>query len=141
MAGMANVGPFIPPSLQNCPFCLHNWDKLDIVDQAHFYDPPWAIIRPLDPVTPGHVLVISGKHAGSAAEDPEQAGKLMTAAARYVAREAIQANIITSIGTFATQTVKHTHIHVVPRTERDLLHLPWTGQKERQIAALEKKGA
>jgi len=133
-------GMFIPPSQQNCPFCLHNWGKLDIVDRASFfYDPPWAIIRPLDPVTPGHVLVISGGHAGSAAENPEQAGKLFTAAARYVAREAIQANIITSIGTFATQSVKHTHIHVVPRVERDLLHLPWTGQKERQMAAAEKQ--
>lgn len=135
-------GYFIPPSQKNCPFCLHNWDKLDIVDRAnYYYDPPVAIIRPLDPVTPGHVLVICGDHDGSAAENPEQAGKLMVAAARYVAREAIQANIITSIGTFATQTVKHTHVHVVPRRERDLLHLPWTGQKERQAAILEKKGA
>lgn len=134
MAGMV-IGAFIPPSLEKCPFCLHNWDKLDIVDQG--YDHSWAIIRPLDPVTPGHVLVI-GKHAGSAAEDPEDAGRLVTIAARYIARECLQANIITSIGPFATQTVKHTHIHVVPRTERDLLHLPWTGQKERQMAAMEK---
>jgi diadenosine tetraphosphate (Ap4A) HIT family hydrolase len=40
----------------------------------------------------------------------------------------LQANIITSIGPAASQTVMHTHLHIVPRTEGDGLHLPWTGQ-------------
>lgn len=36
--------------------------------------------------------------------------------------------VITSIGADATQTVFHTHIHVVPRRPGDGLTLPWTGQ-------------
>lgn len=34
--------------------------------------------------------------------------------------------IITSIGANATQTVRHTHLHVVPRRPGDGLALPWT---------------
>ncbi|OHT47970.1 hypothetical protein BKG71_25700 [Mycobacteroides chelonae] len=57
------------------------------------------------------------------------AADLADAAAVYLQRRGdIQANVITSIGPDATQTVFHTHIHVVPRRENDGLHLPWTGQ-------------
>ena len=42
--------------MTDCVFCSPNWDKLDIVDEVG----PVAIINPLDPVTPGHVLVIHG---------------------------------------------------------------------------------
>jgi histidine triad (HIT) family protein len=38
------------------------------------------------------------------------------------------ANIITSIGRVATQSVFHLHVHIVPRHEGDGLCLPWTGQ-------------
>jgi len=40
----------------------------------------------------------------------------------------LQANIITSIGSAATQTVMHAHIHIVPRAEGDGLKLPWADQ-------------
>jgi histidine triad (HIT) family protein len=35
-------------------------------------------------------------------------------------------NIITSMGEYATQTVFHLHVHIVPRRLNDGLHLPWT---------------
>jgi diadenosine tetraphosphate (Ap4A) HIT family hydrolase len=34
-------------------------------------------------------------------------------------------NIITSIGKAATQSIKHLHVHLVPRTEDDKLMVPW----------------
>jgi hypothetical protein len=37
-------------------------------------------------------------------------------------------NLITSVGADATQSVRHLHIHVVPRREGDGLMLPWSGQ-------------
>ena len=43
---------------------------------------------------------------------------------------AASCNLITSVGAAATQTVKHLHIHIVPRHEGDGLHLPWTEQKK-----------
>ena len=39
------------------------------------------------------------------------------------------ANLITSIGAAATQTVFHLHVHVVPRHEGDGLLLPWSNQE------------
>lgn len=112
--------------MTDCVFCAPNWDNLDLVDEIG----PVAIIRPLDPVTPGHVLVIHGIHSQDAAASSVVAADLMAVAAEYVARNELQANIITSVGPLATQTVFHTHVHVVPRRENDGLPLPWTPQHE-----------
>lgn len=88
-------------------------------------------IVPLNPVTDGHVIVMPFRHITDAAADPETAGKVMVLAAA-MAQEYESSNIITSIGAPATQTVMHLHIHVVPRREGDGLHLPWTGQHEKE---------
>lgn len=113
--------------MSDCPFCPRNWRNLNHVVEPGIYG-GGAIIHPLNPVTEGHVLVISGLHDQDVSANPYGAGILMGVAARYVRGQGIQANIITSIGPDATQTVFHTHLHVVPRRENDGLHLPWTGQ-------------
>lgn len=110
-----------------CVFCPPNWDNLDIVEQPI---PQFAIINPLDPVTPGHVLVIFKQHTVDAADDPQVAADCVFIASEYIAQQGIQANIITSIGRHATQSVMHTHVHIVPRRENDGLPLPWTPQHE-----------
>lgn len=124
--------------MSDCPFCEDNWTSLDIVaDLTNIEGHRLAIINPLDPVTSGHVLVICGKHTSDAAADPRIAGQLVRAAAWYVRGANIQANIITSIGEYATQTVKHTHVHVVPRREGDELPLPWTPQHMRKTLEMQ----
>lgn len=110
-----------------CPFCHDNWKHLDIVSRPSVHV---RIIRPLNPVCDGHVLVIHAEHTTSAADDPDIAAALMWAAGYYVAFHELQANIITSIGPDSTQTVFHTHLHIVPRTTGDGLALPWTGQRK-----------
>jgi histidine triad (HIT) family protein len=112
--------------MSDCVFC-------DIVNgQApkpeHFSDIADVVIfEPLNPVTWGHLLVVPKRHVQDAGEDPD-----VTAAAMRTASVLVQswpsANIITSIGVPATQSVGHLHLHVVPRREGDGLHLPWTGQ-------------
>lgn len=111
----------------SCVFCGPNWDNLDILAQPM---DNLAVIRPLDPVTEGHVLVIAMEHSDDAASCPRIAADLMYAAAEWIAHSGIQANIITSVGPLATQTVMHTHVHVVPRRQDDGLPLPWTPQHE-----------
>jgi histidine triad (HIT) family protein len=88
-------------------------------------------IVPLDPVVDGHVIVLPRHHVAYATTDPELTGEVMTLAATFAQRHHA-ANLITSIGHEATQTVFHLHIHVVPRHEGDGLCLPWTGQRQRQ---------
>lgn len=87
----------------------------------------YGVFEPLNPVTPGHLLVVPETHVEHAAADPTVAAGCMEVAATIAARHG-SANVITSIGAPATQTVRHLHLHVVPRAAGDGLHLPWTGQ-------------
>jgi len=106
-----------------CPFC----DRIKAGD----YDRQWSdavAFQPPNPVTDGHVLVVPRRHVDHAAENPITTGAVMVAAAE-MARALMPCNIITSVGPEATQTVKHLHVHVVPRRRDDGLTLPWTGQK------------
>ncbi|WP_098893708.1 MULTISPECIES: HIT family protein [Streptomyces] len=86
-------------------------------------------IRPLDPVTPGHVLVIPHTHVADVGEDALVSARTMACAAELAA-VLRAANVITSKGRAATQTVAHLHLHVVPRTAGDDLPLPWTPQQQ-----------
>lgn len=90
-------------------------------------------IRPRGGVNEGHVLVTPKTHVADAGTDPAVSAATMARAAELMA-EHPNANIITSRGADATQTVFHLHIHVVPRQEGDGLALPWTGQAERTTA-------
>jgi histidine triad (HIT) family protein len=90
---------------------------------------------PLGPVTPGHRLFVPKRHILDAADYPEVAGETFEAAAWWARRQGGPFNLITSAGAEATQTVLHLHVHYVPRHDGDGLHLPWTGQAEREEAA------
>lgn len=85
-------------------------------------------IVPLNPVTPGHVLIIPRQHVADATENPGVTAAAMYRAAQLVRSWDHAANIITSVGEAATQTVFHLHVHCVPRTLNDGLKLPWTDQ-------------
>lgn len=110
-----------------CPFCeiVAGRAPATIVDQ-------WddvIIIVPLNPVVPGHVMLIPQQHVTDFVQDPAASRRVMEVAAVYVADHRVgDCNVITSRGAAATQTVGHLHLHVVPRVEGDGLHLPWTGQ-------------
>lgn len=85
---------------------------------------------PLNPVTPGHLLVAPRRHVSDALEDPELTGRVMAEAAILASfRRLHPCNIMTSVGRAATQSVFHLHLHIVPRAEGDGLMLPWTGQQ------------
>lgn len=82
-------------------------------------------IMPRNPVVPDHTLVLPITHVDNAAEQPDVTAATMRRAAEY-ARLFRSANLITSIGSAATQTVFHLHVHVVPRKDGDGLLLPWS---------------
>lgn len=84
-------------------------------------------IRPRRPVAPGHILVIPRQHVTDVGVDPAVSAATMAHAAELAANLP-SANIITSKGALATQSVYHLHLHVVPRHEGDGLPLPWTPQ-------------
>jgi histidine triad (HIT) family protein len=94
------------------------------------WDDAIAIV-PLNPVTPGHVLMIPAEHVSDATVDPDVTAVAMRRAAELAEPPC---NIITSAGAEATQSVAHLHVHIVPRRKGDGLALPWTGQYVEAVA-------
>lgn len=85
-------------------------------------------------VNEGHVFVLPRVHVEDAGTDPDVTAAVMRRAAELLA-EHPAANIITSKGREATQSVFHLHVHVVPRQDGDGLPLPWTPQHAARAAA------
>lgn len=81
---------------------------------------------PLNPVAPGHMLFVPGAHAEHPA--PRAVRVAMFYAEQYAQTKRRDYNLITSAGAAATMTIPHVHVHYVPRSHHDGLHLPWTGQ-------------
>jgi histidine triad (HIT) family protein len=114
------------PGPGDCPFCARI-----AAGEFEYSDPASVAFQPLNPVTPGHFLVVPRRHVSHALESPPAAGLALEFAAYLANRMGLEAcNFITSAGALASQTVFHLHLHVVPRREDDGLALPWTGQRE-----------
>lgn len=117
----------------NCVFCriADGTAPATVVRQW----PDALAIRPRSGgVHEGHVMVIPRTHVQDAGADTAVTAATMARAAELMA-ELGAANIITSKGVDATQSVFHLHVHVVPRAAGDELPLPWTPQHEARAAA------
>jgi histidine triad (HIT) family protein len=113
--------------VDDCPFCARI-----AAGEFDYSDRTAVAFEPLNPVTEGHLLVVPRKHVSDAGADPVTAGQAMEFAAMIAGPLEFSDwhyNLITSAGSAATQTVRHLHIHLVPRREGDGLSLPWTGQQ------------
>lgn len=112
------------PTSPACVFCaiIDGREPADIVAR---WNNAIAIV-PLDPVTPGHLLVIPHRHTTDWVASPAIAAVAMHRAAELASERGIwPANLITSAGREATQSVFHTHLHIIPRADNDGLALPW----------------
>ncbi len=119
--------------MSDCPFCK----RIRAGEFESFTLDPYPSVvwfGPLSPVTPGHMLFVPVRHVEDALADPYTTALAAEIAARWWGRnwarlgESRDCNLIASAGPAATQTVRHLHWHLVPRTEGDGLALPWTGQ-------------
>jgi histidine triad (HIT) family protein len=91
-----------------------------------YRDADCAAFMDIQPVNPGHVLVVPTRHATHLADmDAESAGRLMAGAHRVAA--ALRAsglrcegvNLFLADGAAAMQEVLHVHLHVFPRWRGD----------------------
>ncbi|MEU6990329.1 nucleoside 2-deoxyribosyltransferase domain-containing protein [Streptomyces sp. NPDC046465] len=122
-------------SPEPCPFCEIVAARAPATILREWSDA--LAIKPRGGVNDGHVLVIPRTHVADAGTDPTVSARTMACAAELMA-EMPSANIITSKGSEATQSVYHLHLHVLPRSADDKLLLPWTPQQE---AAMKAAGA
>lgn len=109
--------------MTTCPFCAVAAGDAPATVLAAW--PDAVAIEPLNPVTPGHVLVIPREHVKDFTQDPFVTAAVMRRAAQYAGTVGGEMNLITSRGEAATQSVFHLHAHLVPRRVGDGLALPW----------------
>jgi histidine triad (HIT) family protein len=106
--------------METCTFCNILAGKLasSIVWQD---DRCWAFLD-IQPVNPGHLLVIPVRHAARLAELEPETGKHMFRLAQRIAQAVRQSgircdgvNLFLADGEAAGQEVFHVHLHVIPR--------------------------
>lgn len=119
------------PPPDGCPFCAYaNGLAVPAGGLVH-QDPATIVFEPLSPHAPGHLLVAPRIHVPDITyAHPDTVRDVMAAAVLTMggmwAGGAHGANVLTSVGTAATQTVDHWHVHVIPRTHGDALGgWPW----------------
>lgn len=101
----------------------------------------------LQPVTPGHVLVVPRAHAASLAEVADVDGAAVWALAARVAAAQRSAglaqgvNLLLADGEVAWQTVWHVHLHVIARRPDDGLRLraDWTRPDRPELDAVARR--
>ena len=112
--------------MSDCVFCaiVTGTEPAEIVQR---WSDGLAIV-PLNPVTPGHVLIIPNRHVERAWLAPGGTVNMIAHALEYASANASEYNLILNQGSAASQTIPHLHWHYVPRRPGDGLTLPWTGQ-------------
>ncbi|MEM0154856.1 MAG: HIT family protein [Methanothrix sp.] len=101
----------------DCVFC-----RLAADSRKHIYeDEHCYVVLDINPVTRGHMLVITKKHYENVLNVPKDELSSCFGVAQDFARLVIEklgakgVNIGTNIGEYAGQVVMHAHIHVIPR--------------------------
>lgn len=113
-----------------CPFCDYSGPSAILADYP--IGSGVLVFEPLRPIVPGHVLVVPKRHAEDFADNPAISADAMAAAGYYIRWAGIgDANLITSRGPSASQTVRHVHLHIVPREWGDGVTLPWENPNQR----------
>ncbi len=115
-----------------CIFCDILQKKLpaDIV----YEDEKSLVFLDINPVQPGHCLVVPKEHYEDVLSMPEELAARLFEVTQRVARAVKQAlgaegiNISINNGSAAGQVVFHTHFHIIPRYQSDGLKL-WPGSQ------------
>jgi histidine triad (HIT) family protein len=110
--------------VEKCPFC--NILTGDLEGTIIYRDDICTAIMDIQPINPGHLLVIPNQHLPDLASLPPEIGKHLFAIGQNLAaalrRSSVQCegiNLFLADGKAAMQDVFHVHLHVIPRFEGD----------------------
>jgi histidine triad (HIT) family protein len=115
-------------ALDECIFC--DIVKGTVPESVVYYDEKVLAFMDIQPVNPGHVLVIPKVHASGLPDLDEETGahmfKVGMRVANAVKRSGVKCegvNLLLSDGRAAFQEILHVHLHIIPRFEGDNLHI------------------
>jgi histidine triad (HIT) family protein len=110
--------------MDSCLFCKILAGELD--GTMIFQDQICTVIMDIQPINPGHLLVIPNQHIPDLASLPPETGKhifavgqKMAAALRQSSVQCEGINFFLADGKAALQEVFHFHLHIIPRFEGD----------------------
>lgn len=130
---------------KDCIFC--KIVRGEIPSFKLFEDDKTLAFMDINPINPGHALIVPKHHAPNIFETPDDWLAAAMVTTRRIARGVETAlkphgmNIVQANGPGAAQSVFHLHIHVVPRAENDGIKMNWgiNPGKMDEIKALAEK--
>ena len=131
--------------METCVFCKIRDGQIPAM--RVYEDERTLCIMDINPLNPGHCLVLTRTHAATLYEaDPADLQAAIATAQRVAIalREALQPeglNVLQANGAAAFQSVPHFHLHLIPRWMRDGKGFDWTltpGDRARIQATAEK---
>ncbi len=113
----------------DCIFCkLANGD---IPTNSIYEDDKFNVILDNGPATKGHALILPKDHADSLFDLPEETAADAMKLAKKLGQHMVETlkadglNVVQNNGEAAGQTVKHYHLHLIPRYEGDGQKILW----------------
>ena len=113
----------------DCIFCkIANGE---IPSKTIYEDEDFRVILDLGPATKGHALVLPKEHAADLYELPEEIAAKVLVIAKNVAAQMKEKlgcdglNLVQNNGEAAGQTVRHFHLHLIPRYAEDGQNINW----------------
>jgi histidine triad (HIT) family protein len=122
--------------VSECVFCRI---VAGAIPSARVYETDRVLaILDVNPVTPGHALLLAKEHIGDLGDAPTEVLRCLADALPRVARGVVAAtgaegcNVLVNSGRAAGQLVPHLHVHIIPRRAGDGLHLEWSPGRYRE---------
>lgn len=114
---------------ENCIFCkIANGE---IPSKAIYEDGDFKVILDLGPATKGHALILPKEHAANLYELPDETAAKAMILAKKLGKQMTEhlkadgLNLVQNNGEAAGQTVRHFHLHLIPRYQNDGQHILW----------------
>lgn len=117
----------------DCIFCLIA--NGDIPSDTVYEDEYFRAILDLSPASKGHTLLLPKYHAEDLFALPDDVAARVMPTAKKIAKAVKEAmgadgvNILQNNGEAAGQTVKHFHVHIIPRKAGDSVMEQWVPKK------------
>ena len=114
---------------EDCIFCKIAGGELP--SKTLYEDENFRVILDLSPATRGHALILPKEHAEDLHELSDETAAEVLVLAKKIAAVMVKRlhcdglNLVQNNGEAAGQTVKHFHVHVIPRYKGDGQNINW----------------